>query len=204
MGDRWEGRGRDGERGAMWFGVLLIVLGALFLAGEQLNIDWERYGWPVFVIVPGVVLLVLGLAIPNEAGLGFAIPGGIVTTVGLLLLYQNTYEAWGTWAYAWALIPGSVGVTFFLYGLLHRKFDLVDSGLRLAGIGLGLFIGFGLFFENVIGIGGTSSTDVLRKALPFLAIALGAIIVLLGVLPRGRSEKGATQSDTWHQEGPSA
>ena len=203
MSDCWDDRNRGGEHGTLVLGVLLIVLGCLFLAGEQFNINWDRYGWPVFVIVPGLVLLVLGLAIPGEAGLGLAIPGGIVTTVGLILALQNSTDTYASWAYAWALVaPGSVGVSLFLYGLLHRRLDLVDAGLRTGAVGLGLFVGFGLFFENIIGMGNTGSTTAMRQAMPFLAVALGAVIVLINIMPRPRSDSGGpASSDGWHGGG---
>ena len=205
MSNWWDDRHRDREHGGLVLGVLLIVLGALFLAGEQFHVDWGRYGWPMFVIVPGVVLLLLGLAVPNEAGLGMAIPGGIIATVGLILAFQDSTDTYASWSYAWALVaPGSVGVSLFLYGLLHRRLDLLDSGLRTAAVGLGLFVGFGLLFENVIGIDESGSTTVLRDAMPFLAVALGVIIVVLNILPRPRrgSDRPAP-SDTWHDGGGS-
>ena len=203
MSNRWDDRDRDREHGGLVLGVLLIVLGVLFLAGEQFHIDWSRYGWPIFVVVPGVVLLILGLAIPNEAGLGMAIPGGIITTVGLILAFQEATDTYASWAYVWALVaPGSVGVSLFLYGLLHRRLDLLDAGLRTAAVGLGLFVGFGLFFENVVGIDESGKTTALRDAMPFLAVALGAIIVLLNVLPRPhRGSDRPTPSDTWNDGG---
>jgi hypothetical protein len=187
MSDCWDDRNRGGEHGTLVLGVLLIVLGCLFLAGEQFNINWDRYGWPVFVIVPGLVLLVLGLAIPGEAGLGLAIPGGIVTTVGLILALQNSTDTYASWAYAWALVaPGSVGVSLFLYGLLHRRLDLVDAGLRTGAVALG----------------NTGSTTAMRQAMPFLAVALGAVIVLINIMPRPRSGNDRPESsDTWHDGG---
>jgi len=39
MSDCWDDRNRAGARHAR-LGVLLIVLGCLFLAGEQFNINW--------------------------------------------------------------------------------------------------------------------------------------------------------------------
>jgi len=192
MGNRWDGRDRDrdGDRGKLAFGVILIALGAMFLAGEQFKLDLARYGWPVFVIVPGVIMLVGGLAIPHEGGLGLAIPGGIVITVGLILAFQQVTEAWASWAYMWALIaPGSVGVTLVLYGLLHRRFDLVDGGARTAAVGLGLFIGFGLFFENVIGFDEGHSNTILHAGLPYLAVAMGVLIVLANLIPSPRSRR---------------
>ena len=200
MSNWWDDRDRGREHGGLALGVLLIVLGVLFLAGEEFHVDWTQYGWPMFVIVPGAVLLLLGLAIPNEAGLGMAIPGGIIASVGLILAFQDSTDTYGSWSYAWALVaPGSVGVSLFLYGLLHRRLDLLDAGLRTAAVGLGLFVGFGLFFENVIGVDETASTTALRDAMPFLAVALGVIIVVLNILPRPRRGGGRpAPSDTWH------
>lgn len=205
MSNCWDDRDRDREHGGLALGVLLIVLGVLFLAGEQFHVDWGSYGWPMFVIVPGVVLLVVGLVVPNEAGLGMAIPGGIIATVGLILAFQDLTDTYASWSYAWALVaPGSVGVSLFLYGLLHRRADLLDSGMRTAAVGLGLFVGFGLFFENVIGIDEGSSTTALRDAMPFLAVVLGVIIVVLNVLPRPRrSGDRPAPSDTWQDGGGS-
>ena len=201
MKDEW--RERSGNRdhgqqgGALAVGVVLVVIGLAFLAFEQFNVDFGRYGWPVYVIAPGVVLLLIGLAIPHEGGLGAAIPGGIITTVGLLLAYQEAAGAYASWAYAWALVaPGSVGLTLTLYGLLHRRMDLLDAGLRTAAVGLGLFVGFGLFFENVIGLDEGGSTTAIRSALPMLAVGLGVVIVIRNLLPQRASR---VTSESWTQ-----
>jgi len=189
---------RDGQQGTLVVGALLVLLGVFFLVSERLGTDFGRYGWPVFVIVPGVFLLLLGLAIPHEGGLGAAIPGGIVTTVGLVLALQDATGAYASWAYAWALVaPGSVGVTLILFGLLHRRGDLLDAGLRTAATGLGLFIGFGLFFENVVGIDDLSPNNALRDALPLLAVGLGAVIVIWNLV-QGRSKSGRPASGEWN------
>jgi hypothetical protein len=189
MNDRWQQRddrgGNDSRRGSLVVGLLLVLLGVYFLASEQLNIDTGRYGWPIFVIAPGVFLLLVGLAIPHEGGLGAAIPGGIITTVGLILAAQAATDTYASWAYAWALVaPGSVGATLTLYGLLHRRWDLLDAGLRTAAVGIGLFIGFGLFFENIIGVDQGTQNSALHDALPVMAVGLGAVIVLMNMLPR--------------------
>jgi hypothetical protein len=109
-----------------------------------------------------------------------------------------------TWAYAWTLIaPGSVGVTLTLYGLLHRRPDLLDAGLRTAAVGLGLFVGFGLFFENVIGLNDGRANDGLRSALPILTVVLGVIIVIMNLIPR-RTERVRPESWTQVDEQPPA
>lgn len=200
MNDGWReakhGTDGDGRGGTLALGLLLVLLGAFFFVSQQANFDLGRYGWPIFVIVPGLFLLVVGLAIPHEGGLGAAIPGGIILTVGLLLAFQDATDTYASWSYAWALVaPGSVGATLALYGLLHRRSDLLDSGLRTAAVGLGLFVGFGLFFENVIGIDDAHPNTVLRDGLPLLAVGLGILIVLWNLIPRhGGRQSG---SDSW-------
>ena len=75
------------------------------------------------------------------------------------------------------------------HGILHRRPELLDAGLRSAATGLALFVGFGLFFENILGIDREQNVTVLQDAFPVLAIALGAIMVLMALLPRWGSDR---------------
>jgi len=87
-------------------------------------------------------LLVLA-AVPNEAVWAWRSPWNH-RHGRLILAFQDSTGAYASWSYAWALVaPGSVGVSLFLYGLLHRRLDLLDAGLRTAAVGLGLFVGSG-------------------------------------------------------------
>ena len=52
---------RSGSPGAAVLGGILIVLGLLFFAAQQLNLDLAEATWPFYVIAPGVALLALGL-----------------------------------------------------------------------------------------------------------------------------------------------
>ena len=57
-------------------------------------------------------------------GLGFAIAGTIVTTIGFLLLYQDSTGHWESWAYAWALLTLAAGLGTLIYGLaIGRRVD---------------------------------------------------------------------------------
>ena len=194
--DRREDWDRDRRRGTAVLGILLVVVGIAFLALEQFGTDLGKFGWPIFVIGPGLFLLGLGLAIPHEGGLGAAIPGGILTSVGLVLALQTATDTYASWAYAWAIVaPGSVGVTLILFGILHRRRDLFDSGVRTTATGLGLFVCFGLFFENILGLDDLSPNNVFRTALPLMAVGLGVLIVIWNLLPR-RSTGRTPQSES--------
>ena len=192
----WNG---DGRYGTAVFGIILIAIGIAFFVGNTVNFDWVGAGWPLAVIVPGVCMLLGGLAIRNEGGLGLAIPGAIVTAVGLVLAFQEATHAWASWAYMWALVaPGAVGFALAAHGLLHGNRDTLDGGLRTMATGLGLFVGFGLFFENVLDIDREASTNVMSQAMPFAAIVLGVLIVLVNLVPR-RGRPVAPAPGTWTQ-----
>lgn len=203
MNDGWRDgrniRDRDGRGGTLTVGLLLVLLGIFFLVEQETNFDLGRYGWPLFVIIPGLFLLVVGLAIRNEGGLGAAIPGGMILSVGLLLAFQDATDTYASWAYAWALVaPGSVGAAMALWGLLHRRWDLLDAGLRSLAVGLGLFVMFGLFFENIVGIDNVHPNTVLRNGLPVMAVVLGVLIVVWNLIP-GRWGRGRPTSDSWNE-----
>ena len=137
-----EDRPRDlsSRRGGVVVGLVLIVIGGLFLAERQFGFQVGRFGWPLFVIVPGILLLAGSLAADVREGSGLAVAGGITTMVGLVLAVQNATGLWATWAYAWALVgPGGTGLGLTFYGLLRRQPDLVTSGVRSLGVGLALF-----------------------------------------------------------------
>jgi len=194
--DSWQERGdrHDHDSGGMVLGLLLVLAGGAFLVSNLTGFDLSKYGWPIYVIAPGAALLVFGLLIRSENGLGAAIPGGLLLSTGLLLAFQDATDTYDSWSYAWALVaPGSVGATLLLFGITHGRMDLIDAGLRTAAVGLGLFIGFGLFFENVVGLGETSHTSALRDAMPFLAVAMGVVIVLLNLIPRRARDDSDTE-----------
>ena len=103
------------ERGTVALGVVLLAIGGLALLGRALSIDILGLGWPLFVLIPGILLFVAGLSVGGRAGLAMAIPGGIVSMVGVVLSVQAATGLWATWAYAWALVaPGGVGLALVL------------------------------------------------------------------------------------------
>jgi hypothetical protein len=168
------------NRGGVALGIVLIVVGALFLVDRVVGIDLATAGWPLFVIVPGVLLLVWGLSMTGREGVGLAVGGGITIVVGLILAVQNATGLWATWAYAWALVgPGGTGVGLIAFGLTHGDHGLLSNGLRSLGSGLALFVAFGLFFEGVIGLSGTPflSTDVG----PIILVGAGVVVLLVGL-----------------------
>lgn len=162
------------------FGGILIVLGILLLLVNVLDINLGRFGWPFFIIVPGILLFVFSLAVEVQIGKRLAIVGSIGTMVGLLLLYQNTTGHWESWAYVWALVcPASVGFGQIIYGSLKSQEDMIKTGTRLAIIGIAIFLIGVVFFELVIGISGFGLGHFVW---PVLLIGLGLFLILHSLL----------------------
>lgn len=163
--------------GSLTFGILLILAGIAFLLERYLDIDLGRFTWPIFIIAPGVLTYLVSLALPEETGKGVSAAGSIVTMVGLILLYQNTTGHYESWTYAWALIaPTSLGLGWIVYGLLHGSKETIQQGLRLAGVGLAIFLVAGAYFELVVGNGGRPRPWV-DDLWPVLLILLGIILL---------------------------
>ncbi|MER3555314.1 MAG: hypothetical protein C4331_13480 [Meiothermus sp.] len=82
-------------------GIILVVLGGLFLLGQVVDLGESigHWGWPFFVMLPGILLLVLAF-VGGKTSAGLAVPGSIVTTVGLILFVQNVTDHFESWAYA--------------------------------------------------------------------------------------------------------
>jgi hypothetical protein len=165
-------------------GIVLVVVGVFFLTMRLFDVDLSRYGWPLYVIIPGLTLLVVGFI---SLGSGALVPGGIVTVTGLILAYQSTTEDWASWSYAWALVvPGGVGLGIFLQGLRVRSSSLVRQGRSLMFWALMIFlIGF-VFFESILNISGHDYGKVGQAALPVLLIIIG-VTLLIRNFQRGRS-----------------
>src|SRR5260370_12383814 len=71
---------------SMALGIVLVVVGLFALGVVVFGIDLTQYGWPLFVIIPGLTLLVVGFI---GGGVGASVPGGIVTMFGLGLAYHT-------------------------------------------------------------------------------------------------------------------
>ena len=167
---------------AVALGTILIAVGGLLFLGQVLGIGLDDLGWPFIVIGIGAVILVLGLFVSNEQGM--VIGGTVVTTVGLLLLYQDTTGHWESWAYAWALVgPAASGLGLVLWGVRSGDGRDVRNGMWGLLAGLAMFaIGY-LFFEGIIGISG-QRLPLPDWLLPAVVIAVGAVLLARGVTQR--------------------
>ena len=160
-------------------GILLIGLG-LYLLLVQFYPDlrfFESWSWPLIIVGIGALLLVFGM-IGGEPGM--AVPACIVGGIGLILYYQNETGDWGSWAYAWTLIPGFVGVGTILAGLFgdNPRKAIVDGLTTILFSGV-LFVVFSTIFGGPVSLG---------DYWPVLLIVLG-FWILISYFLRGPSKK---------------
>ena len=171
---------------AIGLGVALLLIGVLLFVGQIFDIGINDVGWPAIVIGIGVVILVLGLFVNREQGM--VIGGTVVTTVGLVLLYQNTTGRWESWAYAWALVgPAASGLGMVLWGIRSADPAEIRNGTWALLGGLGIFLVGFLFFEGVIGISG-EPLPLPEWVLPAVVIAIGVVVLARGIFQRREPE----------------
>jgi len=149
--------------------LILIALGVWFLAVEFYpplkDFAYGSLTWPVAIIGVGALLGFLALVLWAP---GMWIPACIVGGIGGLLYWQNLTGNWASWAYAWALIPGFVGVGMLLAKVLGGK-DRYNVGSALSAIvsSLVMFVIFGAFFGGFTWMG---------PYWPLLLIAAGLLV----------------------------
>jgi hypothetical protein len=167
-----------GTRSSLAVGILLILVGGLFLAMQIVpglsETFWSFFDWPFIIIGVGVFLLIFGLL---AGAPGMAVPAMIVAGIGGILAYQNATGDWTSWSYIWSLIPGFVGLGVMLSALLGEGGRQgFRSGLTLVFISAILF----LIFSSIFG------ANPLGPWWPVLIILLG-VWLLLQPLFRRRS-----------------
>jgi hypothetical protein len=172
-------------------GTILILLGIAFLMARFLismfDFDLGRYAWPFFIIIPGVLMFLAAFMLERRSGAILAMFGGMVAMTGSILMIQNIFDLYASWAYAWALIaPTSMGLAKLLYGALRGLGDEVKQGLAMSGIGAVIFMVAGAFFELVIGLHGFG-LNVSWLCWPTLLIGAGIITLIVNLIPRRNS-----------------
>jgi hypothetical protein len=164
-------------------GGAIVGFGFIALVVTFADVDLSQWlggsGWTMLIIVPGLLLLTAGLATRGSRALGLTIAGCVVTTIGSMLLAMDQLGRYDAWAYAWALIPAAVGLGLVLHGLRSHARPFVTMGIRVVAIALGAFAVAGWFFETLFQTG--EPPVHLADGWPLLVIAIGAIVMLLGL-----------------------
>jgi len=169
-------------RSAIGVGTLLIALGVFFLVTRIVPTIMATFSWPWIVIGVGASFMIAALVSWTP---GLAVPACIIGGIGGILLWQNLTGLWGTWSFAWTLIPGFVGVGLFISELMEGRplKGLVDGGSPIV-VSAVLFLVFGSFLGPREGmfprIGNWWAVGLI----------LIGVLVVLRPLVRGRNREG--------------
>ena len=138
-------------RSQLALGVILILLGAWFLADKSIpafHSFFDKYTeWPVNMLLIGGVIFILGLVLGQP---GMSVPAAIVAGLGGIFYYQDATGNFASWSYMWALIPGFIGVGTMVAGLLgENTAQNLKHGLNMVVISAVLFLVFSSFFGGL-------------------------------------------------------
>ena len=154
------------------FGLLLLLIGVLLILSNfgVIEIVWDNL-WPLFLLIPGM-LFELGYFISRKDA-GLLVPGGILTTYGLLFLVYVNY-GWHLMDILWPIFPLGVAIGLFQLYLFGGR----EKGLLIP-----------------VGILGVISLFFLVDSLLFIDFKLfaGILLILIGIwiiFKKIKTEKG--------------
>ncbi len=173
--------------GTLVAGMILIAFGLIALAGQFLNIMSWGFIWPLAVIGGGSLFFLAMVAGGRQAA-AFAIPGSIISGIGLILLFESVTGHWESMSYFWTLIILFVGVGIYIMGWYGGDAGQKQSGWKVMKAGFILFVIFGAFFEFLF----LSNSSIF----PALLIMLGIYLILSrsGLFSGKKAEEPADNS----------
>jgi len=157
------------NKSGFFWGLLLIIVGGILLVSNFT--DWqiirmERL-WPVFILIPGLAFEFSYFS--NRRNPGVLVPGGILTTLGLLFFFE-TFTNWYFAPYTWPIYPLAVAIGLFqLYLFAGRQRPLLIPVAILTAVSA---ISFSTMFINSI-----QRWVDFGLVIPILLVLAGLVIV---------------------------
>ena len=175
------------KKTSLLFGVTLILLGVLALAGNLLiRAVGEEFllgfrAWPIFVVGAGLLFCLPPFIFSKVRGLsGLFIPGIPTLTSGILLFIASLTGNWHIWAILWPLEVVSVALGFVLMAIFLKVPWLMIPASIIGLTGLGL--------QFCAATGWWASWAVLWTVEPF---AVGLPLLLIGMFKKIEGAKVA-------------
>ncbi|HEY5585531.1 MAG TPA: hypothetical protein VIK78_13725 [Ruminiclostridium sp.] len=117
-------------------GLLLIALGAIALVLRLFGIkilEFNTFDFWVFIVLLVGLAFELGFFLSGSKP-GLLIPGGIITTIGLLFMFEVTTD-WYFAKYTWPVYILSVAIGLFqMYLFSKRERGLLIASLIIGGV----------------------------------------------------------------------
>lgn len=184
---RFEGHGKN----RLFFGLVLIVLGILFLLQQLGLLDFTNW-WAIFILIPAFGSFSTAWYAYRRWGYNEAVRssvggGFLVLTVAVIFLFNLNWALW------WPLIIIVVGLNIFSNGFVipgsiesQRPFSHHFYRAWLGWVGIGVIaLGTG-FLANSLEIFNPAAVLVKWWALPILIPAVGGVFIALRLLISGK------------------
>lgn len=148
-----------------WLALSLILVGVILLMIKMgiLNIGWNTL-WPLFVLVPGIILEVSFLF--NREIPGILVPGGVLSVIGLTFFICAIF-GWHLMSYLWPLMPFGVAFGLFqLYVFGGREKELLIPVGIIGGVA-------------IIALCSTLMTALVGGFIPIILILVGGYLYFM-------------------------
>lgn len=162
------------DRSSFIIAIFFIGIGVLFLFLTMFQGVFFAELWPLifFVLAAGFYAPSIFFPDSRQELAALYIPGTIMLGLGMIFFYDTVTNDWGSWAYAWLLIPASVGLGLMLASNIGGWGGPTRAvGLWMLVISVALFGFFGTLFGTVI----------IRTAGPLMMILGGALLLFRNV-----------------------
>lgn len=148
-----ESRKLQQEVNQVWPAFALMGLGGTLLLANIFNWHLMELVWPGFVIAPGLLLLwpAANSTASQQRRLAFlAVPGAMVTAVGVLLAMMNITGYFEAWAYSWPLVIAAAAGGMMYLKRFEPNHTIHERGYKFIRVMVMVFIGLVIFFEVLI------------------------------------------------------
>lgn len=161
------------KRNSVVWGGALVVLGILLLYDNAFNVNLFSMArlWPIFLLGLGLVFEISYFASHSRNNPGLLVPGGILTTLGLVFFFQ-TYTDWYFMKYSWPFFILAVAIGLFqLYLFSGRPKPLLIPIFILSTVSVVSF--------SILVLNGFMSFINFSLFAPIVLIIIG-IVILFG------------------------
>jgi len=147
-------------------GIFFIVIGLLAILGVAniIELSWKFF-WPFFVIIPGIGFESAFFAAKRKGTRvdpGILVPGGVLTTVGTLLLINSIFD-FAPMQYLWPI---------FILAPAVGLFQLYIFGGRDRGV---------LFASGILTVISTIFLMISLASIPAFSYFLAAVFIAVGI-----------------------
>lgn len=136
-----------------WPALALIGTGTVLLGAFLFDVRLMDYLWPLFVALPGILLLwpARNSTAEHQSSFSFlAVPGAFFLALSALLFITNLTDHFEAWAYSWPLLLAAMAAGWMYMKRFDEQSRVHDRGYRFIRWMAYAFGGLAFFFEILV------------------------------------------------------